>query len=324
MAHTAHYEKMGSPLIGAARYASSSLIGFCAGTTLGLVGWGGAQVIIPSLTSPWMGLSQLAATGTSLTSLSVAATVGAGQFLYHDSAHLTTALCISLPSIVAARFGSRLAGKISSEVHALIFNGLSVVLIPTHFVVQQWRQNQKADPKALSDMNTSVDDARKAERAARQPASLSVSTPFTLPPPEVMAKHAGFGAVCGMLSALMGVGGLPLTISYLTLSLPEMPHHIVQGTAMCSVLPSVLTSAYIQGKAGHTPLSLAAAVCCGSVLGSSFGARVALALEEEQLRNFFIASLVILGGRSFLAANMNIFRIVQARRAAAAVIKNSK
>ena len=97
-----------------------------------------------------------------------------------------------------------------------------------------------------------------------------------------------------------------------------MPHHIVQGTAMCSVLPSVLTSAYIQGKAGHTPLSLAAAVCCGSMLGSSFGANVALALGEEQLRRVFVASLVLLGGRSFLAASKNIFRIVQARRAAAA------
>ena len=245
------------PFVGVARFASSSFIGFCAGSTLGLVGWGGAQIIIPSLTSPWMGLSQLAATGTSLTSLSVGATVGAGQFLYHDSADIATAVCISLPSIVAARFGSRLAGKLSSDVHALIFNGLSVVLIPSHFVVQQWRQKlthaTAKDPKAPSDMSTA------GRQSASSSSSLSVSTSPLLSslPSELMVKHASFGACCGVLSALMGVGGLPLTISYLTLSLPEMPHHIVQGTAMCSVLPSVLTSAYIQGKAGHTPLALA-------------------------------------------------------------------
>jgi len=26
---------------------------------------------------------------------------------------------------------------------------------------------------------------------------------------------------------------LPLTISYLTLTLPDLPYHLVQGTAMC-------------------------------------------------------------------------------------------
>jgi len=164
-------------------------------------------------------------------------------------------------------------------------------------------------------------DANMPRESAAAAAALSAATPFipfALPPAELVAQHAGFGAVCGVLSALMGVGGLPLTISYLSLTLPELPHHLVQGTAMCSVLPSVLTSAFIQAKAGHTPLSLAAAVCCGSVLGSAFGARVALALDEETLRTAFIASLVVLGGRSFMAANMNIYRLVLARRAAAA------
>ena len=155
-----------SPFTGSARFASASFIGFCAGSTLGLVGWGGAQVIIPCLTSPWMGLSQIAATGTSLTSLSVAATVGSGQFLYHDSAHVATALCISLPSIVAARFGSRLAGKLNSEVHALIFNGLSVILIPTHLVVQQWRQKQQpADSKVLQTLTLTLTLTLTCKRA---------------------------------------------------------------------------------------------------------------------------------------------------------------
>jgi len=299
-----------------------------------------------------MGLSQIAATGASLTSLSFAAATGAAQFLYHDSAHLATAVCISLPSIVAARFGSRLAGKLSGEVHALIFNGLSVLLIPSHFMVQQWRQNQsqKAGSKAEAASGTSMSAGAAAAAAAAAgggggagaggalaeyrpvydaqhsiPVAASIDWPtpaaasFDLPPAGYIGKHACFGAVCGLLSALMGVGGLPLTISYLTLTLPDLPHHLVQGTAMCSVLPSVLTSAYVQAKAGHTPLKLAAAVCCGSVLGSCVGAKMALALDEDTLRSAFIASLVVLGGRSFFAASMSIYRIVKARRAAAVV-----
>ena len=314
------------PLVGPARVASAAFIGFCAGSTLGVVGWGGGQIIIPALTSPLMGLSQIAATGTSLTSLSFAATVGAGQFLLHDAAHVATAICIAFPSMLAARFGARLAGKLNSEVHALIFNGMSLVMIPTHFIVQHHRNNQKP----ISDTAKSLGDNSQSSAAVsfgtpnasvpndKTGSALPSFKSFTLPPPEMMLSHACFGSICGVLSAVMGVGGLPFTISYLTLAVPQLPHHLVQGTAMVSVLPSVLTSAFIQAKAGHTPLSLAAAVCCGSIVGSAAGAKFALSLDENQLRYAFMASLVLLGGRSFIAAGFNVRRILQARRAAAA------
>jgi uncharacterized membrane protein YfcA len=288
------------PFVGVPRLVSASAIGFIAGGTLGLVGWGGGQIIIPSLTSPWIGLSQIAATGTSLTSLSFAATVAASKFLWHDQAHLYTAVCISIPSIVAARFGARLAGKLNGEVHALIFNGLSLLLLPTHFYVQQRRQQLKDVPQ---NTQTGPDT-----RAPSQAWKLQI------------VQHACFGSVCGLISALMGVGGLPLTMSYLTIFVPELPHHIVQGTAMVSAVPSVLTSAYVQAKAGHTPISLAAAVGFGSMMGSAAGAHIALSLSEEQLRYAFMASLVLLGGRSAVAAAFNIRRILLARHAAAGTV----
>ena len=50
-------------LVGPARYAAASAIGFTAGCTLGCCGWGGAQIIIPTLTHPIMGLAQISATG---------------------------------------------------------------------------------------------------------------------------------------------------------------------------------------------------------------------------------------------------------------------
>lgn len=98
-----------------------------------------------------------------------------------------------------------------------------------------------------------------------------------------LAKHALFGGSAGVLSALMGVGGLPVTMSYLTLA-TDLPHHLVQGTAMASVAPSVLTSALARAGGGHTPLGVAAAVTCGSVVDSQLGAGVALSMSEENLR----------------------------------------
>ena len=68
----------------------------------------------------------------------------------------------------------------------------------------------------------------------------ATSTPTVKPWQLQMAQNAIFGSVCGRISALMGVSGLPLTMSYLTMFAPNLPHHVVQGMAMVSVVPSVL------------------------------------------------------------------------------------
>jgi uncharacterized membrane protein YfcA len=79
---------MASPLAAATsaaarRYCAAGAVGLAAGGTLGLVGWGGAQVIKPCLTSPLLGLgcTPLQATATSLFSLSVAVVAGGASFV---------------------------------------------------------------------------------------------------------------------------------------------------------------------------------------------------------------------------------------------------
>ena len=114
----------------------------------------------------------------------------------------------------------------------------------------------------------------------------------------------------GLISSLMGVGGAPLTMSYLTLS-ADMPHHMVQGTMMVSVLPPILTSVISLAASGHTPPALAAAVCTGSTVGAYAGAEFALTLTESQLRTLYMLSLVGFGGRTFVAAVGNIRRLVR-------------
>ena len=253
---------------------------------IGTCGWGGAQIIKPSLTG-FLGVSQLAANGASLTSLSCAATVSASKFFFSDNVDMMTAAVIAVPSVFGARIGVKLAQKMSSELLAFIFNGMSVILIPTHFFVQQYRENNpvKLNTEKSLTNNFGTDKIN-------------------------LLKHSCFGITSGILSALMGVGGAPLTMSYLTLA-TDLPHHLVQGTMLVAVLPAVLTSAFSLAAGGHTPLLLAAAVCFGSITGSAVGANVALMLNESQLRQVYMASLLILGGRSVVAAGGNIRRLSQ-------------
>ena len=103
----------------------------------------------------------------------------------------------------------------------------------------------------------------------------------------------------------MGVGGLPITMTYLTVA-TALPHHLVQGTAMTAMAPAVLVSAVTRARGGHTPLALAAAVTAGSLAGSTVGAEVALSLSEERLRELFMLSLLILGGNACRRAVINL------------------
>jgi len=121
--------------------------------------------------------------------------------------------------------------------------------------------------------------------------------------PLTAVQHGSFGAVSGALAALMGVGGLPIAMSYLTLS-TDLPHHVVQGTAVLAVAPSALTS--MLSRLHVVPLASAAAVTAGAMTGAGAGVSVALQLSEERLRQLYTISLVVLGGRSALRAGQNL------------------
>lgn len=204
--------------------------------------------------------------------------------------------------MVGARFGVSLAKKMSSELHSLIFNGMSVILIPTHFMIQRWKEK-----------NTQLALQIQRETGHGEPETDSGEPVGGNKPVSILDSriilHGFYGIFTGILSAIMGVGGLPLTMSYLTVA-TDLPHHFVQGTALASTLPSIFTSATSYMMNGHTPLGLAAAVACGSMTGSALGAQLALSMTESQLRQLYMASLVIFGGRSFLSAVGNATRLL--------------
>ena len=62
------------------------------------------------------------------------------------------------------------------------------------------------------------------------------------------------------------------------------------------------------------PLVTAGVVTLGAASGAVLGARIALSTSEERLRELYMASLLLLGGRSFVSAGHNL-RSMWARRA---------
>jgi len=283
------------PLAGAASHLYSGAVGLLAGGCIGLVGFGGAQVITPLMTHPLLGLSQIGASGVALSSLGVSTVTSGASFLVAGCATLPVAAAIALPSMVSARLMTRVAERMSGDSLALFFNTFSLILLAGNFyVISTAKPKEKAHPSP------------EVVALARRDSALVESSDG-----RKVAEHVAFGVFSGAISALMGVGGLPLTISYLTLN-TELPHHLVQGTAVCSAAPAILVSAI--SRIGAVPVATAVAVAVGASAGASLGAQGALRLDEAQLRLLYMVALVVFGGSSSVRAVGNVRAVLAARR----------
>jgi uncharacterized membrane protein YfcA len=297
-------------------------VGCLSGTTFGLVGWGGAAIVTPLLTlpTPVANMSQFSASGVTLSTLAVSTVSSGYKYWKNDCVDVSLALSIAIPSMVAARAGTHLARKLSNDALALIFNGSSVIMIPTHYWIQQ-RACQRAAELPLDNQNDervnhSADPSvvPTASSVTSNPTwNIAVVDKIPLCPTitSKMLQHACFGLCAGLYSSLRGIGGLPLAVSYIT-EATHLPHQYVQGTAICAVIPPILTSAL--SRRDMIPMKISAWVGFGAFLGGHVGATMAMHLSEERLRQLYMGFLVLFGGRSFCGAAFNIRNLYRARK----------
>ena len=239
------------------------------------------------------------------------------------------AMSIAVPAVISARFGTvYLAQRLSSNALALFFNAFSVILIPTHFWIQQRadtrRTKQQKQQQTKQHIIENVEDRNSSTTVNK---TINNDTLSTIDDEDTMTtwfsqqkvpadvyQHISFGLFLGTISSLMGVGGLPFAMSYVTeFCHDSMPpnHQYVQGTAVCAVVPSVLMSAL--SRIRSVPLLTAGCVATGATLGSSLGAGIALQLDPVTLHHLFMGSLLLFGGRSTIGAIRNLQRIYKTK-----------
>jgi len=101
------------------------------------------------------------------------------------------------------------------------------------------------------------------------------------------------GALVGILSAIMGVGGGFIMVPVMVYLL-RMPMHVVVGTSLFQILFTCINVTVMQAYSNRTvDFVLALLLLVGSTLGAQIGARLSTRLKEDQLK-IFLAVLVLL------------------------------
>ncbi len=112
-----------------------------------------------------------------------------------------------------------------------------------------------------------------------------------------LAAYVVLGVVVGVFSGVVGVGGGILLVPAFVY-LFGFSQHTAQGTTMALLVPPIgLLAAITYWKKGYVDIRAAALVCVGFLLGSPFGAKLAVALPQETLRRVFGFLLLAVGAR---------------------------
>lgn len=108
------------------------------------------------------------------------------------------------------------------------------------------------------------------------------------------------GLAAGVLAGLAGVGGGIIIVPALVF-LFGFSQHLAQGTSLAVLIPPVGLLAMIQYyKTGDVDLRAAALIAGGLLLGSIFGAKLALDLPQATLKKVFGGILLLASMRYLL------------------------
>ena len=108
------------------------------------------------------------------------------------------------------------------------------------------------------------------------------------------------GILAGVLSGLVGVGGgiimVPLLILFFGFN-----QHQAQGTSLAVLaVPVTAVAVFTYYKEGQINIKYAAVISVFFVVGSIFGSKLALTLDQKILKKIFAIVLLVIAGKMLL------------------------
>lgn len=108
------------------------------------------------------------------------------------------------------------------------------------------------------------------------------------------------GLLAGILSGLVGVGGGIIMVPLLVF-LVGFSQHQAQGTSLAVlVIPVTALAVFNYYKEGYINWKYAAIIAVFFVIGSYFGSKLAIGIDQKMLKKIFSIVLIIVAGKMLL------------------------
>ena len=238
-------------------------LAFCGAVVSGLVGVGGAIVMIPLLyyVPPLLGAGELPiqqVAGLSMTQVLAAALVGTWSHGRHAFVHRRLAMTGGPAMAAGSLLGALGSSHVSARALLATFAVMATVALPLMFL-------SPADPPG-SDSREHVEFSR--------------------------AAAVGYCGAIGLVAGLVGAGGAFLLVPVLV-GLMRIPMRVSIGTSLAMVGFSAVTGFLGKALTGQVPLGPAATVVLASLSGAPLGGRVSRRVPVPVLRGV-LASIITL------------------------------
>lgn len=236
------------------------IIGFSGGVLGGLIGVGGAVIMIPLMT--WLAkMTQHEAHGTSLVAIVFTGFIGAGTYFFHGAVDWRAGLLIAATASLLARYGALYAHSLPEKKLKKAF-GVFLLSVPLLLLTKE--------------IFLGIGQA-----------------------PVWWLKEALLlftGAASGFVSGMMGVGGGGIVIPLMVL-LAGMDQHLAQGTSLLVMVPASTIGALTHYRLGNVRLNIVWGLAPGALVGGFLGATGANLLPDLYLMIVFCGIGVWMGFR---------------------------
>lgn len=248
---------------GPLRDVCTAALGVGTGVLSGLFGVGGAVISTPGIRA--LGASAAIAVGTTLPSIIPGAASGTARYAREGLVDRNAVLATAPTGVVMAVVGSLLADVVPGDGHILML--LTAALLAW----SAYRMARQADPAPAPPSPPAPEaDAELAEEPHHPPAAST-------------ARLASVGALSGLLSGLLGIGGGVVMVPAFT-QWVGMPVKKAIGTSLACVALFAVSGTITHGLEGNIDWRFGLLLAVGVVPGARIGANLTIGADARTLR----------------------------------------
>jgi uncharacterized protein len=251
--------------VGLLRDLLTALLGFATGFLSGLFGVGGGVISQPGMRL--LGLEPLVVIGSALPVIIPGAASGAARYAREGLVRWPAVIATVPAGLLAAVAGSIASDEIPGDGHLLQLVTAALLGLSSYRMARSAPAVEPDEPLAETD----APDAPQPAPHPRQP------------PSDPLPRFAAIGAVSGLLSGLLGIGGGVVMVPAFV-QLARMEVKAAVATSLVCVGAFAVPGTITHALQGHVDWRVTAALIVGVIPGARFGAAFAIRATDRRLR----------------------------------------